>query len=101
MQLDDNLTLTDSGTVICTHCKTLLGKTSSEPLANAIKRERPARAAGPGVHADPKNFTTREIVLRQFFCPGCSTVLSDRDRTKRRTFVSSLEPCCQIRVIVV
>jgi Acetone carboxylase gamma subunit len=76
MQLDDNLTLTDSGTVICTHCQAPLGKTSKEPLANAIRRERPARAAGPGVHADPKNFTTREIVLRQFFCPGCSTVLT-------------------------
>jgi N-methylhydantoinase B len=76
MQLDDNLTLTESGTVICVHCNTQLGKTSNEPLANAIRRERPAAAAGPGVHADPKNFTTREIVLRQFFCPGCSTVLA-------------------------
>jgi hypothetical protein len=76
MQLDDNLTLTETGSVICTHCKAPLGKTSKEPLTNAIKRERPARAAGPGVHADPKNFTTREIVLRQFFCPGCSTVLT-------------------------
>jgi hypothetical protein len=76
MQLDDNLTLTDSGTVICTHCSTVLGKANEEPLANAIRRDRPARTAGPGVRADPKNFTTREIVLRQFFCPGCSTVLT-------------------------
>jgi hypothetical protein len=76
MQLDDNLTLSDGGTVICTHCKTVLGKNSEEPLANAIRRDRPARAAGPGVHADPKSFTAREIVLRQCFCPGCSTVLT-------------------------
>jgi hypothetical protein len=76
IQLDDNLALTDGGAVVCTHCKTPLGKSSHEPLANAIRRERPARDAGPGVNADPKNFTTREIVLRQFFCPGCSTVLA-------------------------
>jgi acetone carboxylase gamma subunit len=76
MQLDDNLILTDDGAVVCTHCKTRLGETSHDPLANAVKRERPSRDAGPGVHADPKTFTAREIVLRQFFCPGCSTVLA-------------------------
>lgn len=76
IQLDDNLTLTDGGAVVCTHCKTLLGESSHDPLAHAVKRERPSRDAGPGVHADPKTFTTREIVLRQFFCPGCSTVLA-------------------------
>ena len=75
-QLDDNLTLTDAGTVVCTHCKTPLGKTAQNPLANAVKRERPARDAGPGMHADPKTSPSREIVLRQFFCPGCSTVLA-------------------------
>jgi len=76
IQLDDNLTLTDDGAVVCTHCKTRLGETSHDPLANAVKRERPSRDAGPGIHADPKTFTAREIVLRQFFCPGCSTVLA-------------------------
>jgi len=75
-QLDDNLTLTDDGNVMCTQCKTLLGTAQKDPLANAVKRERPSRDAGPGVHADPKIFATREIVLRQFFCPGCRTVLA-------------------------
>jgi hypothetical protein len=88
-QLDDNLTLTDGGNVVCTQCKTLLGNANDDPLANAIKRERPSRDAGPGVHADPKIFTTREIVLRQFFCPGCSTVLATeivpRDEPSLRT----------------
>ena len=37
IQLDDNLTLTDDGTVVCTHCKTRLGPTSHDPLANALK----------------------------------------------------------------
>jgi len=76
IHLDDNLTLTDDGAVVCAHCKTQIGENSYEPLAHAVKRERPSRAAGPGVHADPKTFTSREIVLRQYFCPGCSTVLA-------------------------
>jgi hypothetical protein len=76
MQLDDNLILDDGGTVICAHCKAALGNMGDHPLANAVKRERPARAAGPGVHADPKYFTARDIVLRQSFCPNCSTLLA-------------------------
>jgi N-methylhydantoinase B len=76
MQLDDNLTLTEGGGVICTHCKAPLGESSETPLSNAVRREGPARNAGPGVHADPKTFTSREIVLRQLFCPGCSTLLA-------------------------
>lgn len=76
IQLDDNLTLTDDGTVVCAHCKTRIGENSHDPLAHAVKRERPSSDAGPGIHADPKTFTPREIVLRQSFCPGCSTVLA-------------------------
>ncbi len=90
MQLDDNLTLTHDGAVVCTHCRTLLGETAKEPLAHAVRRERPSLDAGPGVHADPKNFTARDIVLRQFFCPGCSTVLATeivpRDEPSLRTW---------------
>lgn len=75
-QLDDNLTLTDDGDVICSHCKTQLGQSGHDPLALAVTRERPSLDAGPGVHADPAAFTTREIVLRQIFCPECSTLLA-------------------------
>jgi len=74
-QLDDNLTLTDTGAVLCTHCSTPLGQAGRDPLAKAVRRERPSTAAGPGVRADPKTFTTRNIVLRQLFCPGCDTCL--------------------------
>ena len=89
-ELDDNLTLTDGGNVICTQCKTLLGNANDDPLANAVKRERPSRNAGPGVHADPKIFTTREIVLRQFFA-GLQHSACDGNRPARRAFVSTLE----------
>lgn len=76
IHVNDNLTLSGAGTVVCTHCKTQIGKSADAPLANAVSRERPSIDAGPGVHADPKIFTTREIVLRQYFCPGCGTVLA-------------------------
>lgn len=76
VQIDENLTLTEDGSIICTHCDTVLGNNAGEPFAKAVKREQPSPAAGPGIHADPSHFTDREIVLRQFFCPGCSTVLA-------------------------
>lgn len=76
VQIDENLTLTGDGRVVCAHCNTVIGRNAGEPFANAVKSEQPSPAAGPGVHADPKHFTDREIVLRQLFCPGCSTVLA-------------------------
>lgn len=76
VQIDENLTLTSEGTVVCAHCGTVLGKSASDPFTNALKREQPSTAAGPGVHADPRHFTDREIVLRQLMCPGCGTALA-------------------------
>ena len=76
MDIDDNLTLDADHQVHCRHCAALLGNADSAPLAHALKRERPAVEAGPGVHADPSLYTTSVIVLRQAFCPGCYAVLA-------------------------
>lgn len=76
MQIDDNIQRDDDGLVRCRHCSTLLGEPGVDPLQHAIRREQPAMAAGPGVHADPARFTNRPIVLRQAFCPGCLALLS-------------------------
>lgn len=76
MEIDDNLKVEADGTVLCRHCAAALGNVSVEPLGAALRRERPATAAGPGVRADPRHYTAREIVLRQAFCPGCFAVLA-------------------------
>ncbi|MDT7589944.1 MAG: hypothetical protein QOE32_7494 [Pseudonocardiales bacterium] len=75
MHLDLNLTVTATGSVACRHCAAQVGPSTADPLRHAVRNERPSRAAGPGVHADPALFTDREIVLRQAFCPGCLVLL--------------------------
>ncbi|MFJ6359470.1 hypothetical protein [Pseudarthrobacter oxydans] len=75
MNVDQNLAVTDAGTVVCRSCEQTLG-TRQEPLSEAISREQPSTEAGPGIRADPSQFSDPEIVLRQKFCPGCLTLLS-------------------------
>lgn len=75
MIIDQNLVISDAGSVDCRACGTTLG-TGEDPLAHAIRREQPSTAAGPGVRAEPSLFTDAEIVLRQAFCPKCLTLLS-------------------------
>lgn len=76
MQIDDNLEVSASGAIVsCTHCATVVGECTDEPLGRAIRRELPATAAGAVVRAAPARFTGRPIVLRQLFCPGCATLL--------------------------
>lgn len=76
MEIDDNLRLDEDGRVRCRHCAATVGASRAEPYSDAVLRERPARDAGPGVRADPRHYTAREIVLRQAFCPGCYAALA-------------------------
>lgn len=76
MKINDAIEVTSDGTATCVNCKTALGSGSGDPLARALRRERPSVAAGPGVRADPKLFTDRPIVLRQVFCPKCFSLLN-------------------------
>lgn len=76
MEIDDNLRLDADGTVRCRHCAAVVGVGCGDPYAAALRSERPAVDAGPGVHADPSHYTAREVVMRQVFCPGCFAVLA-------------------------
>ncbi|QEN85975.1 hypothetical protein FZC33_07090 [Labrys sp. KNU-23] len=76
MKIDDNARLHTDGSIVCSHCDHPLGTSAGDPFANAIRRERPSQAAGPGVRAEPSHFTDRPIGLRQVFCPGCYVLLA-------------------------
>lgn len=76
MKIDDNARLRTDGTIACSHCDHPLGASVGDPFANAIRRERPSQAAGPGVRAPASHFTDRPIGLRQVFCPGCYVLLA-------------------------
>ena len=76
MKIDLNIETTGDGTVVCTHCGATLGDSVQAPTTHALRHERPAEAAGPGIKADPALFTDRQIQLRQTFCPDCLVCLS-------------------------
>ena len=76
MKIDLNLETSDDGAVVCIHCGATIGDSVQSPLTHALRREQPAEAAGPGIKADPTQFTDRPILLRQRFCPGCLVCLS-------------------------
>jgi len=77
MNIDDNIQVSPDGrTTVCGHCSATLGTPGEAPLANALVRENPSLAAGPGIRVDPRRFTDRPIVLRQAFCPQCLALLS-------------------------
>lgn len=75
MRIDDNMVV-EGDVVTCAHCATRLGTLPDHPSAEVLRTVRPSTAAGAGVHVAPSQFTDREIVLRQSFCPSCLTLLS-------------------------
>lgn len=74
IQIDDNLEQDGDGAVTCRHCGASVG-IAADLFRGARIRESSPEDAGPGVRADPRHFTDREVVLRQVFCPGCLTLL--------------------------
>jgi N-methylhydantoinase B len=93
LYIDDNLEQTGDGAVVCRHCGTGIG-VAAQPLRDALLRESAPRDAGPSVRADARNFTDREIVLRQTFCPECLTLL-------QAEIVPADEPSSRTRSLVV
>ena len=77
MNFDDNVSLAADGShTVCSHCGETLGDPRDGPIARARHSERPSTAAGAGIHADPRHYTDREVVLRQSFCPSCLVLLA-------------------------
>ena len=53
----------------CTKCKHVFGTATDSYKDRALVDERPTTSAGPTHHA------TDQFVLREFYCPGCATML--------------------------
>jgi N-methylhydantoinase B len=74
-RVDDNLQLSDDGTVCCAHCGATVGVDRDHMLSEAVLREGPPSLAGPHVRDNAREFVDRDIVFRQDCCPGCMTAL--------------------------
>lgn len=60
----------------CGRCEHDLGPVSDNYKLHTLMREGSLEEAGPLV-GDPKRFIDDEMVFRQYFCPGCVTLLEN------------------------
>ncbi len=60
----------------CASCTELLGPASANFKLSARYRELSPPAVDQHLYPDPAEFGDADIVLRQYFCPGCAALLS-------------------------
>jgi N-methylhydantoinase B len=75
LRMDDNLVATTNNQVLCVHCGTCVAMKGEHFLQRAAKQEMLPSMAGPHIRDDAKLFVDQEVVLRQYYCPGCFTAL--------------------------
>lgn len=75
MQLDHHLEI-DDGHYRCRKCGQRLGTADGNFKEGAVRKDRPIEAANPLI-VDPEKFIDDEVVFRQYFCPGCATLLEN------------------------
>jgi N-methylhydantoinase B len=73
-QLDHHLAVDDAGTIVCRRCGHGLCGADRNFKDGAVMKVRPIQDANPLI-VDPAIFIDDEVVFRQFFCPGCATLL--------------------------
>jgi len=73
-QLDHHLAVDDGGAIVCRRCGYELSSADENFKAGAVAKERPIQEANPLI-VDPRTFIDDEVVFRQYFCPGCATLL--------------------------
>lgn len=75
LRIDDNLVVTREDAIVCAHCGTQVSNKGDYFLKSAVARALLPRTAGPYGRDDAKLFVDQEVVMRQYYCPGCYTVL--------------------------
>ena len=60
----------------CAACETYLGKISDNYKTHCILEERPVSASNPLI-GDPARFIDEGAQFRQFYCPGCGTLIEN------------------------
>lgn len=76
MQLDHHLEINDDGRVVCRKCNHDLGPAEDNFKEHAACKVRSIREANPLI-VDPETFIDDKVVFRQYFCPGCATLLEN------------------------
>ena len=75
MQLDHHLEV-DGGRVACRRCGHDFCGVEENFKDHAACKVRPIQEANPLI-VDPQTFIDDEVVFREYFCPGCATLLEN------------------------
>ncbi len=76
MRIDHHLELSNDGVVSCRICGTELASGGGNFKDGAIMKVRSIQSANPLI-VPPETFIDPEVVFRQFYCPGCATLLEN------------------------
>jgi N-methylhydantoinase B len=75
-RIDQHLVVDQSGMIVCERCGHELGPATENYKLHAVRKDRPIQDANPRI-VDPAMFIDREVVFRQYFCPGCAVALDN------------------------
>lgn len=76
MQVDHHLEIDDENRFRCRRCSHDLGSATANFKESAVMKVRPIEDANPLI-VDPDRFIDDPVEFRQFFCPGCATLLEN------------------------
>jgi N-methylhydantoinase B len=60
----------------CSACGEVLGPVTESYKRRARYRQRPPQTVDERLYPDPTQFSATELLLRQYACPGCATLLA-------------------------
>jgi N-methylhydantoinase B len=76
MQIDHHLEINDANRLACSRCGRELCDAADNFKEHVPCKVRPIEEANPLI-VDPKTFIDDEVQFRQYFCPGCATLLEN------------------------
>jgi N-methylhydantoinase B len=79
VRITENLLVRLDGTAphhCCAKCDSDLGPTTDNYKDHCLREDKPIQASSPLV-GDPHRYIDDEPVFRQFFCPGCGTLIEN------------------------
>ncbi|HEX7969970.1 MAG TPA: acetone carboxylase subunit gamma [Stellaceae bacterium] len=82
----------------CAKCDTDLGPTSDKYKDHCLREDNPIQASSPLV-GDPKRFIDDEPVFRQFFCPGCGTLIENEIAVAQDPVLRDIEVVADERLL--
>jgi N-methylhydantoinase B len=76
-QLDVHMAVDDDrGAIVCRNCEETICDADENYKLHALCDRKPLTEAGPLVN-DPSEYVDEEVEFRQFYCPGCGTLLEN------------------------